>query len=82
MQITYRRRGGILTLVAFAAVALVATFFAVAAAVTALVVVFAVATVALVVRAFMPGRGRGQVARPKAETPADTIEGTVVRRIE
>ena len=83
MQITYRRRGGILTLVAFAAAALVATFFAVAAAVTALVVVFAVATVALVVRAFMPGRRRGQVAPPpEAANPADTIEGTVVRRIE
>jgi membrane protein implicated in regulation of membrane protease activity len=82
MQIIYRRRGGILTLVGFAAVALVATFFAVAAAVTALVVVFAVATVALVVRAFMPGRRRGQVAPRQNGNPTDTIEGTVVRRIE
>jgi membrane protein implicated in regulation of membrane protease activity len=83
MQVIYRRRGGILALVAFAAIALVATFFAVAVAVTTLVVVFAAATVAMIVRAFMPGRRRGQVAaRAQGQHRADTIEGTVVRRIE
>jgi membrane protein implicated in regulation of membrane protease activity len=82
MQIIYRRRGGVLALVAFAAIALVATFFAVAVAVTMLVVMFAVATVALVVRAFMPGRRRRQVAPRDVEQSGDTIEGTVLRRID
>jgi hypothetical protein len=80
MLITYNRRGGILMLVAAGAVTLVAAFVAVTLAATLLVVMVGLGAIALAVRALVPRSWLRR--RPVAANPADTIEGTVVKRIE
>jgi hypothetical protein len=77
MFISYRRSGGVLALLTFAAIALAATVLTVAVAATVLIVGLAVAAVALLVRAVLPG-SRPHTVSPAAPWPQDTIEATVV----
>ena len=77
MLITYRRTGGLFTLVTVAAVAVAATVATVAVAATVLTVAAVGASGAVLVRALLPRSWRRQV--PLAPSgPPEIIEGTVV----
>lgn|SRR5687768_6992702 len=80
MFISYRRSGGMLALLTFAAVALAATVLTVAVAATVLIVGVAVTAATLLVRAVLPGSRsrRPDTVSPAAPWAQDTIEGTVV----
>ncbi len=80
MQITYRRTGGILTLIAFSALGLAAMTFTVAVAAGALIGAMAIGAVALLVRAITPKRWwqRRAVVGPPAEWPGRTIDVTAL----
>lgn len=81
MFITYRRTGGVFTLLALAVVALAATVFAVvlAAAVVAIVIVVAAAAAAvLLVRAMLPASWRRRRYASGHTVAHETIEATLV----
>jgi hypothetical protein len=77
--ITYRRTGGIFTLLAVAAAGLAAIVLTVAAAVTVAIVGTAVAMAALGTRAMVSAFSRHRMPRAAAFRTADTIEASVVR---
>lgn len=78
MFITYRRTGGVLALLAFAAVAIAATLFAVVVAVAALIVIVAAAAVVLVARAVLPASWRRRASSSSGRVALETIETTAV----
>lgn len=78
MLITYRRTGGLLALVAFAAVALGAAMLTVAVAATTLIVVVAMAAAVRLAQAVLPASWWRPTAPPASPWPQETIEGTVV----
>jgi hypothetical protein len=78
MLITYRRTGGLLALLAFAAVALAATVLTVVVAATVLIVAAAIAAVALVGRAVLPRSWRNRTVPSATPWPHKTIDATVV----
>jgi MFS superfamily sulfate permease-like transporter len=82
MFITYRRTGGVLALLAFAAVALSAAVLTVAAAAAALLVAVVVAVVAFLVRAVRPASRRRHAVPAATPWPQETIEATLVRPTE
>jgi hypothetical protein len=78
MFISYRRSGGMLALLTFAAVALAATVLTVAVAATVLMVGVAVTAARLLMGAVRPGSRPPDTVSPAAPWAQDTIEGTVV----
>ena len=78
MFITYRRTGGLFTLLTLVAVALAATVLTVAVAVTMLIVALAIAGAVRVARAVLPTSWRHHAVPPATPWPHETIEGTVV----
>ena len=78
MLITYRRSGGLLTLLTFAAVTLAATVLTVTVAAGLFVVALGIAAVALLARAVLPSSWRHATVSPLAHWPHKTIEATLV----
>jgi hypothetical protein len=78
MFITYRRAGGILALLTFAAVAFAATVLTVVVAATVLIVALGAAAAVHLARAVLPASWRHHTIPPPTPWPADTIEATVV----
>ena len=80
MFITYRRTGGIVALLTFAAVAFAATVLTVVVAATVLIVALGTAAAVLLARAVLPASWRHHpIPRPTPwPWPRDTIEATVV----
>ena len=78
MIITYRRSGGLLTLVTFAAVTLAATVLTVTVAASLLVVALGIAAVALLARAVLPSSWRHATVPQLSHWPHETIEATLV----
>lgn len=78
MLISYRRTGGLLARLTFAAVAVAATVVTVAVAAALLVVVLAIATAALLVRALRLRLSRRRTVSTPARWSGDTIETTLV----
>ena len=79
MYIAYRRTGGVLALLTFAAIVLAVTVLTVAVAVAVLVAALAVAAAALIARAVRPTWSWRHTAPPAIPSPLETIEMTVVR---
>lgn len=79
MIISFRRTGGVVTLLAFAAVALVATLVTVVVAAAVLVVLVAAGAALLLLRAVRPAAWRLRTRPGSSHVAVDTIEGTVVR---
>lgn len=78
MFISYRRTGGLLTLLTVAAVAFAAAVLTVTVAATLLIVAVAVSAIAVLARAVLPRSWRHQTVRPATRWPQETIEATVV----
>jgi hypothetical protein len=78
MLITYRRTGGILALLALAAVAFAAAVLTVAVATTILFVAFAVAAAVRLTLAVLPTSWWHRAVPPETRWPQETIEATVV----
>jgi hypothetical protein len=78
MFISYRRTGGVLALLTFAAVALAATVFTAVVGATVLVVALVVAAITSVARAVLPARPGHHTVRPPTAWPDETFEATVV----
>ena len=79
MHITYRRTGGVFTLLALAAVALAVTVVTIVLGATVLVVVLAIGVVGLVARAVLPASWRRRTVQPQTPWPQETIEATVMK---
>jgi hypothetical protein len=77
MLITYRRTGGMLSLL-IAAVVLVATALTIAVGAVILFVGAAIGAVVLLVRSALPKSWRRRRGRPVTPWPQETIEATVV----
>ena len=82
MLITYRRTGGIVSLVVFGVVAVVAAVVTVAVTGTVLLVVVGMAAIALVVRALLPRSWRRRTVPPAEPWPQETIETTAIKEVE
>jgi hypothetical protein len=78
MFISYRRTGGVLALLASAAVVLAATVLAAVVAAAMLIVALAGAAAALLARAVRPASWRHHPDSPSTTWPGVTIEGTAV----
>ena len=78
MLITYRRTGGVFSLIMIAA-ALVATAIAVVVGATLLAIGVALGAVVLVVRAVLPRSWRRSTPPAATSWPQETIEGTIVK---
>lgn len=78
IRITYRRTGGLLTLLVLGAAGLAAALATVTVAATVLIVGVAGAAVALLVRAVLPRSWRRDTVPPPTSGPQEIIEGTVV----
>ena len=78
MRITYRRTGGLLTLLLLGVAGLAAALLTVAVAAAVLLVGAAGAAAALLVRAVLPRSWRRRTVPPVADEGQDVIEGTVV----
>ena len=79
MLITYRRTGGLLALVAFAALALGAAMLTVAVAATTLIVVVAMAVAVRLAQAVLPASWWRPTAPPASPWPQETIEARAVK---
>lgn len=78
MLITYRRNGGVFTLLVFVALAAVAVALTVTIGAIVLIAIVAVAAVTALGRALFPASWRPRRAVATAEAPGDVIEGTIV----
>jgi hypothetical protein len=78
MLITYRRTGGVFSLIMIA-VALVAVALAVVVGATLLAVGVALGAVVLLVRAVLPQSWRRSTPAAATPWPQETIEGTIVK---
>ena len=77
MLISYRRTGGVFSLIMLA-VAVAAIAFAIVVGATLLIVAVAIGAVALLIRAVLPASWRRPAPPPATPWPQETIEGTIV----
>ena len=78
MLITYRRTGGLLALLALAAVAVGATVLTVAVAAILVAVAAAIASTVVLGRAVLPRSWRNRTVAPKRPWPYETIDTTAM----